>query len=103
MTASTSTVPGWTPSAWPTGTAASCRPGPARRDELGIAHGEIVHAHYSCGVSFRDPDGIALEFFALPAWDLTPAAPPGDAPLESFFTQPRSDRAKDFLGKILTH
>ena len=26
-----------------------------------------------------------------------------DAPPETFFTQPRSDRAKDFLGKILTH
>ena len=26
-----------------------------------------------------------------------------DAPPDSFFSQPRSDRAKDFLGKILTH
>ena len=26
-----------------------------------------------------------------------------DAPPDDFFTQPRSDRAKDFLGKILTH
>ena len=26
-----------------------------------------------------------------------------DAPPDTFFTQPRSDRAKDFLGKILTH
>ena len=26
-----------------------------------------------------------------------------DAPPDAFFTQPRSDRAKDFLGKILTH
>ena len=26
-----------------------------------------------------------------------------DAPPDSFFTQPRSDRAKDLLGKILTH
>ncbi|HEY0815049.1 MAG TPA: amino acid ABC transporter ATP-binding protein [Pseudonocardia sp.] len=26
-----------------------------------------------------------------------------DAPPDSFFTEPRSDRAKDFLGKILTH
>jgi glyoxylase I family protein len=39
----------------------------ARLDELGIAHGEIVDAHYGSGVSFRDPDGIALEFFAPPA------------------------------------
>jgi glutamate transport system ATP-binding protein len=26
-----------------------------------------------------------------------------DAPPDKFFTAPRSDRAKDFLGKILTH
>jgi glutamate transport system ATP-binding protein len=26
-----------------------------------------------------------------------------DAPPDTFFTKPRSDRAKDFLGKILTH
>jgi glyoxylase I family protein len=39
----------------------------ARLDALGIAHGEIVHAHYGSGLSFRDPDGIALEFFAPPA------------------------------------
>lgn len=39
-----------------------------RLDELGIKHGEIVHAHYGSGLSFRDPDGIALEFFAPPAY-----------------------------------
>jgi catechol 2,3-dioxygenase-like lactoylglutathione lyase family enzyme/2-polyprenyl-6-methoxyphenol hydroxylase-like FAD-dependent oxidoreductase len=39
----------------------------ARLDDLGIAHGEIKDAHYGSGVSFRDPDGIALEFFAPPA------------------------------------
>ena len=38
-----------------------------RLDELGIAHGTIVDAHYGSGVSFRDPDGIALEFFAPPS------------------------------------
>jgi glyoxylase I family protein len=38
----------------------------ARLDELGIVHGGIVDAHYGSGVSFRDPDGIALEFFAPP-------------------------------------
>jgi glyoxylase I family protein len=38
----------------------------ARLDELGIEHGEIVDAHYGSGLSFRDPDNIALEFFALP-------------------------------------
>ena len=39
----------------------------ARLDELGIAHGGLKDAHYGSGVSFRDPDGIALEFFAPPA------------------------------------
>lgn len=38
-----------------------------RLDELGIAHGGVVDAHYGSGVSFRDPDNIALEFFAPPA------------------------------------
>lgn len=37
-----------------------------RLDELGIAHGGVVDAGYGSGVSFRDPDGIALEFFAPP-------------------------------------
>lgn len=35
-------------------------------DELDITHGGIVDAHYGSGLSFRDPDGIALEFFAPP-------------------------------------
>ncbi len=39
----------------------------ARLNELGIEHGGIKDAHYGSGVSFRDPDGIALEFFAPPA------------------------------------
>ncbi len=38
-----------------------------RLDSLGISHGGIKDAHYGSGVSFRDPDGIALEFFAPPA------------------------------------
>ena len=38
-----------------------------RLDELGIKHGGIVDAGYGSGLSFRDPDGIALEFFAPPA------------------------------------
>ena len=38
----------------------------AKLDELGYAHGGVVDAHYGSGVSFRDPDGIALEFFAPP-------------------------------------
>ena len=37
-----------------------------RLEELGIPHGEIVDAHYGSGLSFRDPDNIALEFFAPP-------------------------------------
>ena len=37
-----------------------------RLDELGIEHGEVKDAHYGSGLSFRDPDGIALEFFAPP-------------------------------------
>ena len=32
-----------------------------------IEHGGIVDAAYGSGLSFRDPDGIALEFFAPPA------------------------------------
>jgi catechol 2,3-dioxygenase-like lactoylglutathione lyase family enzyme len=35
-----------------------------RLDELGIDHGGIKDASYGSGVSFRDPDGIPLEFFA---------------------------------------
>jgi catechol 2,3-dioxygenase-like lactoylglutathione lyase family enzyme len=38
-----------------------------RLDELGIEHGDIVDAWYGSGLSFRDPDNIALEFFAPPA------------------------------------
>jgi glyoxylase I family protein len=38
----------------------------ARLDELGIEHGGVVDAHYGSGLSFRDPDNIALEFFAPP-------------------------------------
>ena len=37
-----------------------------RLNELGIAHGGIVDASYGSGLSFRDPDNIALEFFAPP-------------------------------------
>jgi glyoxylase I family protein len=38
-----------------------------RLDELGIEHAGIKDASYGSGISFRDPDGIALEFFAPPA------------------------------------
>jgi len=37
-----------------------------RLDELGIKHDGIVDAHYGSGLSFKDPDGVALEFFAPP-------------------------------------
>jgi catechol 2,3-dioxygenase-like lactoylglutathione lyase family enzyme len=37
-----------------------------RLDEIGVKHGGIKDAAYGSGVSFRDPDGIALEFFAPP-------------------------------------
>jgi catechol-2,3-dioxygenase len=33
---------------------------------LGIKNGGIVDAPYGSGLSFRDPDNIALEFFAPP-------------------------------------
>jgi glyoxylase I family protein len=39
----------------------------ARLDELGIKHGGVKDNHYGSGVSFRDPDGIPLEFFAPPS------------------------------------
>jgi glyoxylase I family protein len=38
-----------------------------RLDSLGYLHGGIVDAHYGSGLSFRDPDGTALEFFAPPS------------------------------------
>jgi glyoxylase I family protein len=38
----------------------------ARLNELGVANGGVVDAGYGSGLSFRDPDNIALEFFAPP-------------------------------------
>jgi glyoxylase I family protein len=38
----------------------------ARLGTLGVANGGIVDAPYGSGLSFRDPDNIALEFFAPP-------------------------------------
>ena len=38
----------------------------SRLNELGIVNGGIVDAPYGSGLSFRDPDNIALEFFAPP-------------------------------------
>jgi catechol-2,3-dioxygenase len=40
-----------------------------RLNDLGISHDGIKDATYGSGVSFRDPDGIALEFFAPPGVD----------------------------------
>jgi glyoxylase I family protein len=37
-----------------------------RLEELGYKHGGVVDAPYGSGLSFRDPDGNALEFFAAP-------------------------------------
>jgi glyoxylase I family protein len=37
-----------------------------RLNDLGIVNGGIVDASYGSGLSFRDPDNIALEFFAPP-------------------------------------
>lgn len=37
-----------------------------RLDALGIKHGDICDEPYGSGLSFRDPDNIALEFFAPP-------------------------------------
>jgi glyoxylase I family protein len=39
----------------------------ARLDELGIVNGGVVDAGYGSVLSFRDPDNIALELFALPS------------------------------------
>ncbi|GGG26152.1 glyoxalase [Rhodococcoides trifolii] len=39
----------------------------SKLDDLGITHSAIKHAHYGSGISFRDPDNVALEFFAPPA------------------------------------
>ena len=35
-------------------------------NDKGIANGGVVDAPYGSGLSFRDPDNIALEFFAPP-------------------------------------
>jgi catechol 2,3-dioxygenase-like lactoylglutathione lyase family enzyme len=38
-----------------------------RLEGMGIEHGGIKDAHYGSGLSFRDPDNIALELFAPPS------------------------------------
>lgn len=37
-----------------------------RLNDLGVGNGGVVDAGYGSGLSFRDPDNIALEFFAPP-------------------------------------
>ena len=63
---STSAAWVWTiwPSPAPTGELEQWQ---ARLEELGIPHGGVVDAPYGSGLSFRDPDNIALEFFAPPS------------------------------------
>ena len=39
----------------------------SRLTALGVDHGGVVDAPYGSGLSFRDPDNIALEFFAPPS------------------------------------
>ena len=39
----------------------------ARLDELGVINSGVVDAGYGSVLPFRDPDNIALEFFALPS------------------------------------
>jgi glyoxylase I family protein len=39
----------------------------SRLDDLGIAHGGVVDAHYGSALSFKDPDGLPLELFCPPA------------------------------------
>jgi catechol 2,3-dioxygenase-like lactoylglutathione lyase family enzyme len=38
-----------------------------RLNDMGITNGGIVDAPYGSGLSFRDPDNIALELFAPPS------------------------------------
>jgi glyoxylase I family protein len=45
-----------------------------RLDELGISHSGVVHEVYGSALSFRDPDNIALEFFAPPGQPATPGS-----------------------------
>ena len=54
---------------WPSPvvTVAGCRTGPRAWTSSGLRTGGVKDAHYGSGVSFRDPDGIALEFFAPPS------------------------------------
>jgi catechol 2,3-dioxygenase-like lactoylglutathione lyase family enzyme len=55
----------------------------ARLDELGIPHREIVDAHYGSGLSFRDPDNIALELSSPRPDRSEPRPQAGDRPTGS--------------------
>jgi glyoxylase I family protein len=52
--------------AFPCGSRSELEAWEVRLNELGIANGGVVDAAYGSGLSFRDPDNIALEFFAPP-------------------------------------
>ena len=67
VTSSRNAGSGWTTLPSAVRTAMNSPGGRTRLDELGIQHGSIVDANYGSGLSFRDPDNIALEFFAPPA------------------------------------
>ena len=56
----------------------------SRLDELGIVHGGVKDAHYGSGVSFRDPDGIALELLRA-------------ARLNGFYVAERTVRAANYM------
>lgn len=45
----------------------------AHLDSMGVAHSGLVTASYGTVLSFKDPDGVALEFFA-PAQTPDPSA-----------------------------
>ena len=64
---SASTGSAWTTSPFGCADRAELEQWARRLDGLGIAHGPIKDAGHGSGLSFRDPDGIALEFFAPPA------------------------------------
>jgi catechol-2,3-dioxygenase len=38
-----------------------------RLEQLDVVVGEVKDAHYGSGLSFKDPDGVALELFCAPA------------------------------------
>src|SRR3954464_10127172 len=63
-----------------------------RLDELGVEHGGIKDAAYGSGVSFRDPDGIALELFCPPS---------SSAPPRHRFHRAGGEARRSALGRVL--